>query len=67
MNRAGQQGDAVPAHLKVEVLAGHADPGGTRRAQDINVQVVPLLSRDDGVGSRHRTEADTPVLLILGW
>ena len=25
MNRAGEQGDAVPAHLVTEVLAGHAD------------------------------------------
>jgi len=26
MNRAGEQGDAVPAHLVTEVLAGHTDP-----------------------------------------
>ena len=26
MNRAGQQGDAVPADLIAEVLASHADP-----------------------------------------
>ena len=26
MNRTGEQGDAVPADLITEVLAGHADP-----------------------------------------
>ena len=26
VNRAGQQGDAVPAHLITEVLASYADP-----------------------------------------
>ena len=26
MNRTGEQGDAVPAHLIAKVLTGHADP-----------------------------------------
>jgi hypothetical protein len=43
MNRAGEQGDAVSAHLISEVLASHADPGGAGGTQDINIQVVPLL------------------------
>lgn len=34
MNRAGQQGDAVPADLIAEVLAGGADGTGARRGQD---------------------------------
>jgi hypothetical protein len=41
--RAGQQGDAVPAHLITEVLASHADGTSTRGAQNIEVHVVPLL------------------------
>jgi len=41
--RAGQQGDAVPAHLITEVLASHADATSTRGAQNIEVHVVPLL------------------------
>ena len=40
MNRAGEQGDAVPADLVAEVLAGDADGARSGRAQDIPFQVV---------------------------
>ena len=63
MNRAGEQGDAVPTDLVTEVLAGHADPGGVGGFQDIDIQVVPLLS-GNGVSSRHRSQASTSVLLL---
>ena len=62
MNGAGEQGDAVPTHLVAKVLAGHADLGGAGGSQDIDVQVVPLLSAH-GVNGRHRTQARTSVLL----
>ena len=62
MNRAGEQGDAVPAHLIAKVLAGHADPGGAGGSQDIDIQVVPLLGVHR-VSSRHRSQAGTSVLL----
>ena len=44
MNRTGEQGDAMPAHLIAKVLASHTDPGGAGGTQDIDIQVVPLLS-----------------------
>jgi hypothetical protein len=62
MNRAGEQCDAVPAHLITEVLTGHADPGGAGGSQDINIQVVPLLS-GNGISGRHRSRASASVLL----
>jgi hypothetical protein len=64
MYRASQQGDAVSAHLITEVLASHADPGGADGSQDIDIQVVPLLS-GNGASTRHRSKAGTPVLLPL--
>jgi hypothetical protein len=66
MNRAGQQGDAVLADLVAEVLAGDADSTRAGRAQDIKVQVVPLLSRGRGKRGGHSNEARTPVLLVMG-
>ena len=65
MNRAGEQGDVVPADLVTEVLAGHADPGGAGGSQYINVQVVPLLGVHR-VSGRHRSQASMPVLLAMG-
>ena len=65
VNRAGQQGDAVLADLVAEVLTGDADGTGTGWAQNTPLQVVPLLSRDSGTGSGHRSRASTPVLLAL--
>jgi hypothetical protein len=35
MNRTGQQGDAVPADLVAEVLAGNADGTGAGWFEDI--------------------------------
>ena len=62
MDWAGEQGDAVPTDFVAEVLASHTDPGGAGGSQDINIQVVPLLS-GNGVSSRHRSQASTSVLL----
>ena len=62
MNRAGQQGDAVPAHLITEVLASHTDPGGAGRSKDIYFQIIPLLS-GNGINSRHRSQTSTSVPL----
>ena len=63
VDRAGQQGDAVPADFIAEVLA--SDTHGTRAggAQNIHIQVVPLLSRGRGKRGGHSNEARTPVLL----
>jgi hypothetical protein len=53
MNGAGQQGDAVPADLVAEVLAGEADGTRAGGAQDIHIQVVPFLCVGQGAGSSH--------------
>ena len=69
MNRAGQQGDAVPADLVAEVLTGDADRPRAGGFKNIPLKELPLLrgsSRWHRNGSRHRREADTPVLLTLG-
>ena len=63
MDRTGKKSDAVPTDLVTEVLAGHADPGGVGGFQDIDIQVVPLLS-GNGVSSGHQWRASTPVLLV---
>ncbi len=63
VNRTGEQGDAVPAHLIAKVLAGDADGTGTGWLQDIPVQVIPLLCVCLGIGGRHSSTASTPVLL----
>jgi hypothetical protein len=68
VNRAGQQGDAVPADLIAEVLTGDADLGGSGGSQNIAIQVVPFLNgaRVSRASSGHRSLAGTPVLLRLG-
>jgi len=65
VNRAGQQGDAVPADLIAEVQTGDADPSGTDRFQDIHAQVRPFLSgnRVSRASRRHRSQVSTSVLL----
>ena len=70
VNRTGEQGDAVVADLVTEALAGHADPCGAGGSQDVDIQVLPLLSgsgRWHRADSRHRWRAGTPVLLVVGW
>jgi hypothetical protein len=66
MNRTGQQGDAVPADLVAEVLAGDADGTGAGRFEDIPLQVIPLFWVGQDTGSGHRRSAGTPVLLLNG-
>jgi hypothetical protein len=46
MDRAGQQGDAVPADLITEVLSGDAEGTGAGWLQDIPVQVIPRLRKE---------------------
>jgi hypothetical protein len=68
MNRTGQQADAVPADLVAEVLAGDAGRPSAGWFKDIPLKELPFLSgssRWHRGSSRHRTEADTPVLLTL--
>ena len=70
MNGTGQQGDAVPAHLISKVLAGDADRPRAGWFKDIPLKELPLLSgggRWHRADSRHRTKADTPVLLTQRW
>ena len=64
MNRAGEQGDAMPADFIAEVLAGDADGTRTGRAQNIHFQVVPLLSRDQSRRGSHHSKARTTVLIL---
>jgi len=66
VNGAGEQGDAVPADLVAEVLAGQAHGTRTGRAQDIHIQVLPFLCVGQGTGSGHRVQASTSVLLLWG-
>ena len=70
VNRTGEQGDAVPADLITEVLASHADRPRAGWFKDIPLKELPFLRggrRWHRADSRHRTEADTPVLLTLWW
>lgn len=67
MDRTGQHRDAVPADLVAEVLAGDADSVRAGRAQDIHIQVVPLLRRQHRASSGHRRQASTPVLFAECW
>ena len=70
VNRAGQQGDSVPADLVAEVLTGDADAGGTGWFEDIPLKELPLFSgsgRWHGADSRHHWRAGTPVLVAVGW
>ena len=64
VNRAGEQGDAMPADFIAEVLAGDADGTRTGRAQNINIHVVPLLSRDRSRRGSHHSKARTSVLIL---
>lgn len=66
VDRAGQQGDAVPTDFIAEVLA--SDTHGTRAggSQNIHIQVVPLLSGGRGKRGGHSNEARTLVLLLMG-
>jgi len=63
VDRAGQQGDAVPADFIAEVLASDTHGTRMRRTQNIHIQVVPLLSRGRRRRGGHSNEARTPVLL----
>jgi hypothetical protein len=63
MDWAGQQGDAVPADLMAEVLAGDADRPSTGGFEDIPLQVIPLLWMSQVTGNGHRRTASTPVLI----
>ena len=65
MYRTGEQGDAVSADLIAEVLAGHTDPLGAGRTQDIHAQVRPFLNgfRVSRASSGHRSQESTPVLV----
>ena len=65
MNRTSQHRDAVPADLVAEVLTGDADSARAGRAQDIHIQVVPLLRRGRRASSGHHKRASTPVLLAI--
>ena len=62
MNRTGQQVDAAQSHLVAEVLAGHANPCGAGRTQDINIPIVPLLS-GKGISSRFQPKAGTSAVV----
>jgi hypothetical protein len=63
MNRAGQQGDAVPADLVAEVLAGDADRPCAGWFEDIPLQVIPLFWMGQVTGNGHKSTASTPVLV----
>jgi hypothetical protein len=63
MDGAGQQGDAVPADLVAEVLAGDADRPSTGGFKDIPLQVIPLFWVGQVTGNGHRSTASTPVLV----
>lgn len=65
MDRTGQHRDAVPTDLVAEVLTGDADSARAGRAQDIHIQVVPLLRRQGRASSGHHRRASTPVLLAI--
>ena len=70
MNRTGQQGYAMPADLVAKVLTGDADRTRAGWFEDIPLKELPFLrggSRWHRERRGHRTEADTPVLLPLGW
>jgi hypothetical protein len=67
VNRTGEHGDAVPADLVAEVLAGDADGTRASRTQDIHIQVVPLLRGQERASSNHHEQASTPVLVRNAW
>jgi len=63
MDGAGQHRDALVPDLVAEVLTGEADGTRAGRAQDIHIQVVPLLSGQHRASSDHRRRASTHVLV----
>jgi hypothetical protein len=63
VNRTGQQGDAVPADLVAEVLAGDADRPRAGWFEDIPLQVIPLFWMSQVTGNGHKSTASTPVLV----
>ncbi len=65
VNRAGQQGDAVPTDLVAEVLAGDADGTRAGRFEDIPLQVIPLFWVGQVTGNGHTSKARTPVLVAV--
>jgi hypothetical protein len=67
MNGAGEQGDAVPADLVAEVLAGDADRTRAGWFEDIPFQVIPLFWVGQGGRGGHSGKARTPVLVTVGW
>ena len=68
MDGASQHRDAVLAYLVTDVPAGDADGTRAGRTQDIDVQVVPPLSRVIDTGDDHRDKASAPVLgAVMGW
>ncbi len=67
MNGTGGQGDAVPADLITEVLAGDADRPRAGWLEDIPLQVIPLFWMSQVTGNGHKSTASTPVLVTVGW
>jgi hypothetical protein len=65
MNGTGEQGDAVPADLVAEVLAGDADRPRAGWFEDIPLQVIPLLWVGQSGGGGHSSKASTPVLIAV--
>jgi hypothetical protein len=66
MNRAGEQGDAVPADLVAEVLAGDADRPSAGWFENIPLQVIPLFWVVQSGSGGHSSKARTPVLVGVG-
>ena len=65
MDGAGQHRDAVLADLVAEVLAGDADGTRAGRAQNIRIQVVPLLSRGRVTGGGSDMMVRTPASVAI--
>jgi hypothetical protein len=65
MNRTGQHSDALVPDLIAEVLTGDADSTRAGRAQNIHIEVVPLLGRRSRANSGHHQLASTPVLVAV--
>ena len=67
MDRTGHHRDALVPDLVAEVLTGEAN--GTRAgwAQDIHIQVVPLLSGQRRASSGYHKQLSTPVPVAVAW
>jgi hypothetical protein len=65
VHRAGQHSDALVPDLIAEVLAGDADGTRAGRAQNIHIEVVPLLGRRSRASNGHHQSASTPVLVAV--